>query len=307
MGCPSSIWPIRASRRPRRHASPGPANGSRARLPLADGSVLYRSDKGADENWSIFKVGLDGKEPVDLTPGEKLQRDEPVVAAGAPEYDVLLGAQDGRPRQRALRAGAGRRGPNLAACSAKLSPGSCSTSPPTGSRPSGCAFSPSARATRCWSTSQCGKRPAAAPGGGKEGPRDRGRLRAPTASGCSSPATTPTAPRTWSSRSTPTPARRSPATSRSVPPPACCVGVCPSPRGDRLLTIGGGRRSLRAAPAGVRHAESRPPPSSCRSGRASRRRLPAGLLARTASGCSSPGPRPRRPPSCWRSTRRAAG
>lgn len=54
-------------------------------LPLADGtSVLYRSDKGADENWSIFKITLDGKEPIDLTPGEKLQRDAPVVADGAP-------------------------------------------------------------------------------------------------------------------------------------------------------------------------------------------------------------------------------
>jgi dipeptidyl aminopeptidase/acylaminoacyl peptidase len=54
-------------------------------LPLADGSILYRSDRGADENWSIFRVGQDGKEPVDLTPGEKLQRDEPVLAAGAPD------------------------------------------------------------------------------------------------------------------------------------------------------------------------------------------------------------------------------
>jgi dipeptidyl aminopeptidase/acylaminoacyl peptidase len=51
--------------------------------PLADGSILYRSDRGADENWSIFKVGLDGKDPVDLTPGEKLQRDVPMVPASA--------------------------------------------------------------------------------------------------------------------------------------------------------------------------------------------------------------------------------
>jgi dipeptidyl aminopeptidase/acylaminoacyl peptidase len=54
-------------------------------LPLADGSVLYRSDRGADENWSIFKIGLEGSgSPVDLTPGEKLQRDPPIVPAGTP-------------------------------------------------------------------------------------------------------------------------------------------------------------------------------------------------------------------------------
>ncbi len=55
-------------------------------IPLADGnSILYRSDRGADENWSIFKVGLDGGKPVDLTPGEKLQRDEPIVPHSMPD------------------------------------------------------------------------------------------------------------------------------------------------------------------------------------------------------------------------------
>lgn len=37
-------------------------------------SVLFQSDKGADESWSIFRVDLDGKNLVELTPGEKLQR-----------------------------------------------------------------------------------------------------------------------------------------------------------------------------------------------------------------------------------------
>jgi dipeptidyl aminopeptidase/acylaminoacyl peptidase len=55
-------------------------------LPLPDGqSLLYRSDQGADENWSIFRVGIDGSTPVDLTPGEKLQRDGPVISQGAPD------------------------------------------------------------------------------------------------------------------------------------------------------------------------------------------------------------------------------
>lgn len=50
-----------------------------------DGAILYRSDKGADELWSIFRVGLDGKDPVELTPGERLNRDSFVVADGAPD------------------------------------------------------------------------------------------------------------------------------------------------------------------------------------------------------------------------------
>ncbi len=48
-------------------------------LPLADGSILYRSDHGADENWAIFRIGPEGGEPVNLTAGDKLQRDEPVL------------------------------------------------------------------------------------------------------------------------------------------------------------------------------------------------------------------------------------
>jgi dipeptidyl aminopeptidase/acylaminoacyl peptidase len=40
-------------------------------------TIIFRSDKGADENWSLFRVGLDGSDLVELTPGEKLQRDLP--------------------------------------------------------------------------------------------------------------------------------------------------------------------------------------------------------------------------------------
>jgi dipeptidyl aminopeptidase/acylaminoacyl peptidase len=55
-------------------------------VPLADGkSILYRSDRGADENWSIFRIALEGGTPIDLTPGEKLQRDQPIVPDGMPD------------------------------------------------------------------------------------------------------------------------------------------------------------------------------------------------------------------------------
>ncbi len=40
-------------------------------------AVVFASDKGADENWSFFKVSLDGKDLTELTPGTKLNRDQP--------------------------------------------------------------------------------------------------------------------------------------------------------------------------------------------------------------------------------------
>jgi dipeptidyl aminopeptidase/acylaminoacyl peptidase len=48
-------------------------------------AVLFRSDKGADENWSIWKMNLDGSAPVELTPGEKLNRDGAFVPDLAPD------------------------------------------------------------------------------------------------------------------------------------------------------------------------------------------------------------------------------
>jgi dipeptidyl aminopeptidase/acylaminoacyl peptidase len=48
-------------------------------------ALLFRSDKGADENWSIWKMSLDGSSPVELTPGEKLNRDGPHVPDLAPD------------------------------------------------------------------------------------------------------------------------------------------------------------------------------------------------------------------------------
>lgn len=41
-------------------------------------TIVFLSDKGADENWSIFRVGLDGSDLTELTPGVKLQRDRPI-------------------------------------------------------------------------------------------------------------------------------------------------------------------------------------------------------------------------------------
>jgi dipeptidyl aminopeptidase/acylaminoacyl peptidase len=49
------------------------------------GDVLFRADTGADENWSIHRVGLDGTGAVELTPGEKLNRDTPFVVDGQPD------------------------------------------------------------------------------------------------------------------------------------------------------------------------------------------------------------------------------
>ena len=53
---------------------------------LADGkSLIYRSDRGADENWSLFRCGLDGSGLTELTPGDRMQRDAPFVPDGMPK------------------------------------------------------------------------------------------------------------------------------------------------------------------------------------------------------------------------------
>lgn len=48
-------------------------------------AVIFQSDTGADENWSFFRIGLDGKGLVELTPGAKLNRDGAAVPAGKPD------------------------------------------------------------------------------------------------------------------------------------------------------------------------------------------------------------------------------
>jgi acetyl esterase/lipase len=52
---------------------------------MRDGkSVLFLRDVGADENYRIFKVDLDGKNETCLTPGPALRRSPPIEAKGKP-------------------------------------------------------------------------------------------------------------------------------------------------------------------------------------------------------------------------------
>jgi dipeptidyl aminopeptidase/acylaminoacyl peptidase len=46
--------------------------------------VVFTMDAGADEQWSLYRVGLDGKNLIELTPGAKLNRDVPVIPDGKP-------------------------------------------------------------------------------------------------------------------------------------------------------------------------------------------------------------------------------
>lgn len=47
-------------------------------------SILFRSDRGADELWSIYRVPVGGGRPVELSPGERLNRDEAFIPERAP-------------------------------------------------------------------------------------------------------------------------------------------------------------------------------------------------------------------------------
>jgi dipeptidyl aminopeptidase/acylaminoacyl peptidase len=46
--------------------------------------ILFSSDTNADEHWSFFRVGLDGKNLIELTPNTKLNRDDFIVPDGRP-------------------------------------------------------------------------------------------------------------------------------------------------------------------------------------------------------------------------------
>jgi dienelactone hydrolase len=56
-----------------------------AALTSDERAVLFASDVGADGNFHIYRVGVDGTGLADLTPGEKLHRDSPRVARGKPD------------------------------------------------------------------------------------------------------------------------------------------------------------------------------------------------------------------------------
>src|SRR5262249_41867325 len=48
-------------------------------------AVLFGTDRGADEKWSLWRITLDGSGSVELTPGERMQRDGAHVADLAPD------------------------------------------------------------------------------------------------------------------------------------------------------------------------------------------------------------------------------
>lgn len=53
---------------------------------LPDGkSLVFRSDHGADENWSFYRVNLDGSGLVELTPGARWSRNPQIVVDGKPD------------------------------------------------------------------------------------------------------------------------------------------------------------------------------------------------------------------------------
>jgi len=57
----------------------------------ADGSaIVFRSDRGADENWSFFRLDLAGGEVVELPPGETLQRDAARLVDSRGSADLYL-------------------------------------------------------------------------------------------------------------------------------------------------------------------------------------------------------------------------
>jgi dienelactone hydrolase len=48
------------------------------------GSIVFRSDTGGDGSWSIFRVGVDGRDLVELTPGDPRDRGPMLEPEGAP-------------------------------------------------------------------------------------------------------------------------------------------------------------------------------------------------------------------------------
>jgi len=64
---------------PPRALTKGPERAIWAKYTRDDKFVLFRRDEGADENWRLYRVALDGSGETNLTPGPKMRRDEPVL------------------------------------------------------------------------------------------------------------------------------------------------------------------------------------------------------------------------------------
>ncbi|HEU4735154.1 MAG TPA: prolyl oligopeptidase family serine peptidase [Kofleriaceae bacterium] len=60
-------------------------------------AVLYLRDTGADENYAIWRVGLDGKNPVNLTPGPALHREQPLLPRKQPRMMLYSAARTAAP------------------------------------------------------------------------------------------------------------------------------------------------------------------------------------------------------------------
>ena len=78
----------------------GPERASGARFSRDGKSIFFLRDSGADENYRIYQVGLDGKNETCLTPGAVLHRDAPAEPRGTPgvlvytQHDVKSAASE---------------------------------------------------------------------------------------------------------------------------------------------------------------------------------------------------------------------
>jgi dipeptidyl aminopeptidase/acylaminoacyl peptidase len=75
-------------------------------VPPGGKDVIFTADKGADELWSVFRVGLDGKGLVELTPGERLNRDRVIVPDGKPSTMFFSGRKMAEARSTVFSASA---------------------------------------------------------------------------------------------------------------------------------------------------------------------------------------------------------
>jgi dipeptidyl aminopeptidase/acylaminoacyl peptidase len=60
-------------------------------------SILFLRDQKGDENHALWRVARDGGEPVNLTPGEAMHRDEPLMPRGKPGTVLYSAAKTSEP------------------------------------------------------------------------------------------------------------------------------------------------------------------------------------------------------------------